>query len=361
VSDLTTVGAVISYSNTSELTGTAINAVMTDGTNTYVGGYATTLETHYNGAVHHYDGIVVQSGTRVGLGKQGDANYVFYTDNADATIKRLPFYMPVSVTNISVGTDNSEQTVKVGDTIQMTASALPVNASDTTVTWSVDSGTGTATIDVNGLLTGETVGTVTVNATANDGSGIMGSKNITVTAADIAVQVINVSSAGNVVNMTTGETLQCSAEVLPVDATDRTVTWQITQGAEHATIDANGLITAISSGDITIEATANDSSAVTGTLDMTIISAPITQIDVRSDGNVTHILMNTPLMMFADVLPSEASNATVVWRVEPGSGAGTIDATGQLIGTQEGTVTVVASSGGTDETYGTMVMTIELP
>jgi len=121
------------------------------------------------------------------------------------------------------------------------------------------------------------------------------------------------------------------------------------------------LITAISSGDITIEATANDSSAVTGTLDMTIISAPITQIDVRSDGNVTHILMNTPLMMFADILPSEASNATVVWRVEPGSGAGTIDATGQLIGTQEGTVTVVASSGGTDETYGTMVMTIELP
>jgi|GEM_PF-1449933 len=224
VSDLTTVGAVISYSNTSELTGTAINAVMTDGTNTYVGGYATTLETHYNGAVHHYDGIVVQSGTRVGLGKQGDVNYVFYTDNADATIKRLPFYMPVSVTNISVGTDNSEQTVKVGDTIQMTASALPVNASDTTVTWSVDSGTGTATSDVNGLLTGETVGTVTVNATANDGSGIMGSKSITVTAADIAVQVINVSSAGNVVNMTTGETLQCSAEVLPVDATDRTVT-----------------------------------------------------------------------------------------------------------------------------------------
>jgi hypothetical protein len=71
-----------------------------------------------------------------------------------------------------------------GSTIQMIATVLPADAADKTVTWSVTSGTGTATIDAtSGLLTGVTVGTVTVTATANDVSGISGSEIITVDSA----------------------------------------------------------------------------------------------------------------------------------------------------------------------------------
>lgn len=62
----------------------------------------------------------------------------------------------------------------------MSAAVLPSFADDTAVVWSVTAGTGTATISTGGLLTAVTDGTVTAVATAHDGSGITGSKQITI-------------------------------------------------------------------------------------------------------------------------------------------------------------------------------------
>ncbi|PKL27799.1 MAG: hypothetical protein CVV46_09965 [Spirochaetae bacterium HGW-Spirochaetae-2] len=72
----------------------------------------------------------------------------------------------------------------------MGATVLPVDATDMSVTWSVVAGTGTATISATGLLTGTGMGTVTVNATANDGSGIVGTLGITVTEMVISANAI---------------------------------------------------------------------------------------------------------------------------------------------------------------------------
>lgn len=71
--------------------------------------------------------------------------------------------------------------VEAGDTLQMTANVLPIDATDGSVTWSVVNGTGSATIDpVTGVLTAITDGTVTVTATANDASGVTGSLGLTI-------------------------------------------------------------------------------------------------------------------------------------------------------------------------------------
>ena len=72
----------------------------------------------------------------------------------------------------------------------MGATVLPVDATDMSVTWSVEAGTGTATISATGLLTGTGMGTVTVNATANDGSDIVGTLGITVTEMVISANAI---------------------------------------------------------------------------------------------------------------------------------------------------------------------------
>lgn len=84
----------------------------------------------------------------------------------------------VAVSGITVNSDSSG--VKVGESLQLTATITPEEATDKTVTWSVENGTGEATIDGNGLLTGVKEGTVTVKATANDGSGVVGEKKITI-------------------------------------------------------------------------------------------------------------------------------------------------------------------------------------
>src|SRR5665648_802330 len=88
---------------------------------------------------------------------------------------------PAPVTGITVTSAGEATTITVdGGTLQMSAAVLPVEATVQTVTWSVVAGTGTASIDASGLLTALTDGTVTVKATANDGSPVQGTKEITI-------------------------------------------------------------------------------------------------------------------------------------------------------------------------------------
>ena len=73
-------------------------------------------------------------------------------------------------------------TVADGGTLQMTATVIPSNATDPSVTWSVVNGTGSATINATtGLLTATSAGNVTVYATANDASGVVGIGTVTIT------------------------------------------------------------------------------------------------------------------------------------------------------------------------------------
>lgn len=88
---------------------------------------------------------------------------------------------PILVSSITVDASGGVSSVKKGQTLQMIASVLPANAADKTVTWSVINGTGSATISSGGLLTATAVGTVTVKATANDGSAVEGVMTITIT------------------------------------------------------------------------------------------------------------------------------------------------------------------------------------
>ncbi|MGZ5486357.1 MAG: Ig-like domain-containing protein, partial [Nitrososphaeraceae archaeon] len=78
-------------------------------------------------------------------------------------------YAAGPVTNITVTGAGDATTVANGESLAMSADVLPADADDSSVTWSVAPGTGTATIDATtGVLTGTGVGTVTVTATAND-------------------------------------------------------------------------------------------------------------------------------------------------------------------------------------------------
>ncbi|MEM9052506.1 MAG: Ig-like domain-containing protein [Bacteroidota bacterium] len=76
-----------------------------------------------------------------------------------------------------------------GGTLQLEAEVLPANATDGSVSWSIDPAMGTASVSDMGLVTAEADGTVTVTATANDGSGVSGSIEITITNQDLSASV----------------------------------------------------------------------------------------------------------------------------------------------------------------------------
>ena len=87
----------------------------------------------------------------------------------------------IPVTSIAVQGQAGATTIStLGGTLQMEASVLPMNATDGTYTWGIINLTGSADIDANGLVTAITDGTIKVTVTANDGSGVNGSENITI-------------------------------------------------------------------------------------------------------------------------------------------------------------------------------------
>jgi hypothetical protein len=87
----------------------------------------------------------------------------------------------VQVTSITVHSSTGATTISTnGGTLQMTTKVLPTNATDTTVVWSETEGTGHATVGSSGLMTAVSNGTATARATAHDGSGVYGYKQITI-------------------------------------------------------------------------------------------------------------------------------------------------------------------------------------
>lgn len=109
---------------------------------------------------------------------EGDVIYSPYYMDPGMTI------LSVAVNKITVTGHGGISTVTVNSTLQMDASILPENATVNTITWSETDGTGKASIDQSGILTGIAEGKVTVTAKANDGSGVSASTIITITAAN---------------------------------------------------------------------------------------------------------------------------------------------------------------------------------
>ena len=122
-------------------------------------------------------------------GVEVDANIAKPTVGGGGGIRKT------SVSTISVkGTGDATTISENGGTLQMIATVSPKNASNKSVTWSVTNGTGSATISATGLLTAVTNGTVTVKATAKDGSGVSGTKEITISG-QLDVSAINTAIA----------------------------------------------------------------------------------------------------------------------------------------------------------------------
>lgn len=117
--------------------------------------------------------------------QHGDTTSVLFSPGTrtDGT----PFDTNYVVSAISVQGQGGATTISTdGATLQMEAVVMPTFAADTTVSWSVDDMT-VASISASGVLTPAGNGTVIVQATANDGTGISDSVSITITNQTISI------------------------------------------------------------------------------------------------------------------------------------------------------------------------------
>ena len=249
------------------------------------------------------------------------------------------------VTGIAITGGN---TVTAGNTLQLQATVSPEYATDPSITWSIVSGTEFATMDQNGLLTAIAPGNVIVQAAANDGSGVTATHTVEIT--PVLTSSITISGENNV---TVGDTLQLQAEVNPAGSS---VTWSIISGTEFATIDQNGLLTAIAPGDVTVQVAANDGSGVKGTHKVEVQPVLVSEITISGASTVE---VGKTIQLSAGVKPNGAANKNVKWSISEGSSYAKISEDGVLTGVAAGNVTVKATALDGSGVYAEITITVK--
>ena len=178
---------------------------------------------------------------------EGKATITATAGDASAACEVAVAKKVIAVESISLNETALELTE--GETATLTATVLPENATDKTVTWSCDN-TAVATV-ADGVVTAVAEGTAKVTAHAGDASAVC---TVTVKADVVKVTEITISEAD--FSLAVGETKALTVAVKPENATDKTVTWS-SDNAGVATVSSDGVVTGVAAGNAKITVKAN--------------------------------------------------------------------------------------------------------
>jgi len=153
----------------------------------------------------------------------------------------------------SVSISPTELTLTEGESLTLTYTISPSNASVKGVTWK-SSSPSVATVSESGEVKALADGTTTITVTTEDG-GKTASCSITVKANVIPVESVSLDKYDLVMKL--GESRTLIATVNPSSATEKGVTW-ISTDSRVATVSTSGVVTAKGYGSATIRATTLD-------------------------------------------------------------------------------------------------------
>lgn len=251
------------------------------------------------------------------------------------------------VESLTIGSKTGSFTVASGKKLNLTAAVAPAEAANKAVIWTITEGSQYAKISGSGVVTANknrTVPvTVTVQATAKDGSGVTAQQEITVNPLSYGVEIKRPNASENttlVWDMADQNVIQLSAKVYPLSA-EQSVTWK-SSNAKVASIDASGKITCLKAGTVTITATANDGSGKKASFKLQIVKLmkSLGLVDVSVAGGKSVTLK--PL-----IGPADTTNKKLAWSVSENEYGIKINGSGKVSTkavTEPVNVTVTASA-----------------
>lgn len=224
--------------------------------------------------------------------------------------------------------------VEVGDSIPLSADCIPADASIREVVWS-SKNPQIATVDADGNVTGVKKGTVTIIATAADGSKAAGSVNINVTQPVTSLQI----SQGDI-PVIAGRSVQAKVTVLPADASDKGVQWSSSD--DNIATVVNGKITGRKAGTCTVTCSSRSNPGVTATAQVTV-SQLVTKIEFTNPKEELSIRVGERVQLSWQVLPEDATNQDVTFKSAHPKVA-TVDGNGVVTAVGRGTASIYATA-----------------
>ena len=242
----------------------------------------------------------------------------------------------VAVSSVSISPPSAELTI--GKTLQLTASVLPADATDKSVSWA-SLEPSVATVSASGLVKAIAEGVASITARAGDKEGRC---QVTVKKeADPVVTIVAVESVAlnkTELSLEPGQSETLTATVLPENATDKAVTWA-TSNAQVATVE-NGKVTAIAEGEAIVTAKAGEKEAA---CKVTVKMGVVAVESVSLNKTVLSLEPGQSETLTATVLPENATDKTVTWTTSNAQVA-TVE-NGKVTAVAEGETIVTAKAG----------------
>ena len=223
-------------------------------------------------------------------------------------------------------------TMTEGDTYALTATVMPKDATDKTVTWS-SSDTDVATVSSEGLVTARSEGSAEITVKTNDG-GKTATCSVTVKAKVIPVAGISLDISSVTLNV--GQTQALTATVSPDNATDKIVTWN-SSNVVVASVSSEGVVRAVSAGTATISATAGN---FTADCSVTVVM-PVASVSLNK--NELTIEKGKSETLTATVSPSDATDKTVTWQ-SSNNAIATVDQNGRVTAVNAGSAVITVTT-----------------
>ena len=154
----------------------------------------------------------------------------------------------------SISLNATQKDLVVGDSFTLTATLSPENATNRNIVWKLVSGDAIS-LSNTGVIQAKKVGEALVRAEAADGSGITAGCKVVVKPR--LVQTISLKLEKDTVAV--GEHFTVTADVLPKNATNRTLLWSVSDPLLLKHLGA-GSFEALKTGSVTITAQARDGS-----------------------------------------------------------------------------------------------------
>ena len=215
-------------------------------------------------------------------------------------------YVTVNKTRVSaVYLDADKISLAIGEKKQLTASVVPEDADDRSVTWS-SSNSSIASVDDDGLVTGLEKGTATITVKTVDG-GYRASCEITVT--DKPVKGVSLDMT--TLSLAPGGSQRLTATVEPEDAGNKNVTWK-SDNTSVATVTREGLVTGVAPGSTIITVKTEDG-GFTATCTVTVQAIKVTGISLIPTSATLYVGEGGE-QLNATVIPEDASDQTVTWK-----------------------------------------------
>lgn len=250
------------------------------------------------------------------------------------TVDNINVIYPVT----GVSLNKTKESMFGGETLQLSASIAPQNATDKNVSW-FSNHPEVATVDENGLVTAIKTGTVVITATTNDNL-ISAQCEITVTVPVKSIEIVDEELSGYV-----EENMQIYFNIEPNNSTNISVSW-ISSDESIATVNDNGEVLLLSPGEVTITAITEDG----GFTDSCIIKSEefIMPTGVNLAEKNIEMTVGEVRELQAQTVPSNTSFPYIFWEAEENTDIVEVSQDGIITALKEGTATVYAYAGSFD-------------